>query len=47
MLNSYNIFNSLGSLYTITQQRIRAINSLKRAYNIDLDDHESIFGVAW
>lgn len=41
------LFNSLGSLYTITQQRVRAINSLKRAYTIDHDDHESLFGVAW
>ncbi|CAG2203967.1 unnamed protein product [Mytilus edulis] len=41
------LFNSLGSYYSITNQRIRAIDSFEKAYNINNEDLESLFGVAW
>ncbi|CAC5383103.1 unnamed protein product [Mytilus coruscus] len=41
------LFNCLGSFYTITQQRIRAIDSFEKAYNINNEDLDSLFGVAW
>ncbi|XP_063397479.1 uncharacterized protein LOC134681763 [Mytilus trossulus] len=41
------LYNNLGSIYTITNQRFRAIDSFQNAYDIDNDDHDSLFGIAW
>ncbi|XP_052074731.1 uncharacterized protein LOC127712378 isoform X2 [Mytilus californianus] len=41
------LYNRLGSLYTITQQRIRAIDSFQKSYDIDNDQHDSLFGIAY
>lgn len=41
------LYNHLGSLYTITEQRLRAIDSFQNSFDIDNDYHDSLFGIAY
>lgn len=41
------LYNRLGSLYTITQQEVRAMDSFQKSYDIDNDQHDSLFGIAY
>lgn len=41
------VYTRLGSLYSTTEQKIRAKDSFQKAYDNDYGDHESLFGIAW
>lgn len=41
------VYTRLGSLYSTTEQKIRAKDSFQKAYDNDHGDHESLFGIAW
>ncbi|CAC5368372.1 unnamed protein product [Mytilus coruscus] len=40
------LYNRLGSLYTITRQTIRAIDSFQKSYDIDNNYYDSLYGIA-
>lgn len=41
------LYNRLGSLHTITKQKIRAIDSFQKSYDTDNSYYDSMFGLAW
>lgn len=45
--NLATLYNHLGSLYTIIEQRLHAIDSFQNSFEIDNDCHDSLFVIAY